>query len=500
MERKKTEPKTSERTIPCSVVLITLNAEAGLPACLESLKDFEEIIVADANSTDRTQDIARAYGARVVKQYDTDELEVPCVMDKAAVRERAFAQATLPWRFFMDGDDTLSPEAVEEIRTIVTTETPGARIWKMPSRIVLAGKLIEHEAAYPAYQVRLVHKDVGARFKGEVHERLIWDEKKFPAGTMRSFYYFHWSAARVKEYRQYLSRYVRFELTTMAFGSLWHYLKFGIYRRVRTILGYLLWRIPNMYVRYGTTGSMPLWLELEVVRYHVKLLFGASLVYLRSITWLTLVVETLRGKDINRALGNLALRDFTPRGRVLDLGGDTAASYWRFMKEGPWRRITVINTSHKVAPNIFADLELPFPDTVPPADTVLLFNVLEHIRDREGLLSRIHGILRPGGSLIGIMPFLVRVHPDPQDYARYTKQQLERSLSDAGFSDIEVLPIGRGPFTAGYSQYEFVIPRLIKLFVLPFVFLLDGLVTYVVRTPIPVREQFPLAYRFTAKK
>lgn len=500
MERKTTGSKTSESKIPCSVVLITLNAEEGLPACLESLKDFEEIIVADANSTDRTQDIARAYGARVVKQYDTDELEVPCVMDKAAVRERAFAHASLPWRFFMDGDDTLSPEAVEEIRAIVTETKPTHLIWRMPSRIVLAGDVIEHEAAYPAYQVRLVHQNVGAYFKGAVHERLVWDEERYPAGEMGSFYYFHWSADRVAHYWKYLDQYVKRELATMSFCSFFQYLNFGVYRRVRTIFGYIIWRIPMMYVRYGFKNSMPLWIELEIVRYHFKILFGGLRVYLRSVTWVGLLVQTLRGKDINRALSNLALRDLTPSGRVLDLGGDKAASYWRFMKEGPWRRITVINTSEKVAPDVITDLEKPFPESVPSADTALLFNTLEHIRDREGLLARIYGALRPGGTLIGIMPFMVRVHPDPHDYARYTKEQLERSLSDAGFSNIEVQPIGKGPFIAGYSQYEFVFPRLLKPLMLPVGFFLDGLVGRLVRTPIPMCEQFPLSYRFTAKK
>lgn len=486
--------------IPCSVVLITLNAEAGLQACLESLKDFEEIIVADGNSTDRTRDIAKAYGARVVKQYDTDEEAVPCVMDKAAVRERAFARATLPWRFFMDGDDTLSPEAVEEMRQITTAEKPAHLVWRMPSRIVIAGRLVEHEAAYPAYQVRLVHRDVAAHFKGAVHERLVWDEEHFPVGTMQSFYFFHWSAARVAHYRKYLDQYVARELATMSFRSFAHYLDFGIYRRARTIIGYLLWRIPGMYLRWGREGTMPLWVELEIVRYHFKLLFGSMGVYAHSTTWWPLMVETLGGKDINRALGNLALRDIVPYGRVIDLGGDRAASYWRFMREGPWRRVTIANQSEKVQPDVRLDLEQPFPADMPPADTMLLFNVLEHIRDREGLLSRIHTALRPGGALVGVVPFLVRVHPDPHDYARYTKEQLIRSLSDAGFNAIEVQPIGKGPFIAGYSQYEFAFPRFFKLIMLPIGFFLDGLVERLVRTPIPMRQQFPLSYRFTAKK
>src|SRR3989344_5642131 len=53
-----------------SIVIPALNEEKCLPILLESIRkqDFRdyEIIVADANSTDRTADIARKYGAKVV--------------------------------------------------------------------------------------------------------------------------------------------------------------------------------------------------------------------------------------------------------------------------------------------------------------------------------------------------------------------------------------------------------------------------------------------------
>lgn len=66
MELKNTNPK-----LPISIVIPTLNEEKYLPRLLESLTSQEygpeEIIVADADSTDRTQEIAKSYGARVVK-------------------------------------------------------------------------------------------------------------------------------------------------------------------------------------------------------------------------------------------------------------------------------------------------------------------------------------------------------------------------------------------------------------------------------------------------
>lgn len=270
--------------IPCSVSLLTLNVEDSLPACLESLRDFEEIIVCDGNSTDRTLAIARSFGAKVMKQYDTDEPNVRCDMDKANVRQRAMDASTLPWRFFMDADDTLSREAVEEMRTIVTDPYPKHFIWRMPTRIFIEGKEIKHEATYPSYQTRLVHECVGAHFKGRVHDHLVWNRQKYTVGTMLSFYNFHWPQERVDNFWKYQRSYVRKELLTtdwhdMPFPSFLYWI---VYRRLRIIAGYLLWRLPAMYARHGFKDSMPLTLELMIVGYHAALFFGGIRKYVEN--------------------------------------------------------------------------------------------------------------------------------------------------------------------------------------------------------------------------
>jgi glycosyltransferase involved in cell wall biosynthesis len=261
--------------IPCSVALLTLNAAEYLPACLESLKDFSEIIVCDGNSTDGTQDIARVAGARVIKQYDSDEPNLRCDMDKATVRQRVMDASTEPWRFFMDADDTLPHETVEEIRAIVQS-SPRHLIWRMPSEVSLNGKIIRRYATYPAYQTRLVHVSVGARFKGEVHDHLVWDEKQFPAGTMKSHYTFHWPEERVKNFWKYQCAYINRELSVERWSdmTLGNFLYWWVYIRLRIIAAYLLWRLPALYLTYGFKDSMPLSLELQIVRYHFGLLFG----------------------------------------------------------------------------------------------------------------------------------------------------------------------------------------------------------------------------------
>ena len=56
----------SVRSFPVSIVILTLNEEKNLPACLASLVGCNDIVVLDSGSTDCTHDIAKSAGARVV--------------------------------------------------------------------------------------------------------------------------------------------------------------------------------------------------------------------------------------------------------------------------------------------------------------------------------------------------------------------------------------------------------------------------------------------------
>lgn len=467
--------------------------------CLESLKDFKEIIVCDGNSTDRTREIAAQYGCKIIKQYDTDELNIRCDMDKAAVRQKAMDASSLPWRFFMDADDTLSPEAVEEIRSIVASAKPAHLIWRMPTRIFIEGKEIKHEATYPSYQTRLVHEKVGARFKGSVHDHLIWDTRMFPVGTLHSYYNFHWPKERVLHCWRYFKAYGNRELKTLDFQTAGGFLYWGLYRRLRTIAGYMLWRLPKMYLHHGFMDSMPLHIELTIVRYHGYLLLGGIAHYLRSRIWFSLITETLRGKDLNRILCNKASQKFEAYGRVLDVGGrEGGSSYWRYVRTRRWYRRTTADIDSASKPDVIIDLEksdIPFPDA--HFDTVLMFNLIEHINAREEVLTHLARVLKRGGTIAGVIPFLVGVHPDPHDYVRLTREGLEDLFRKAGFPHITVETVGRGPFVASYYQSEFLWPRVVKLLLIGVSFALDRII--LILRP-SWREKFPLSYAFCARK
>ncbi len=212
--------------------------------------------------------------------------------------------------------------------------------------------------------------------------------------------------------------------------------------------------------------------------------------------------EAVSGKSIGRTLTNLFWRG-TPElsGTILDVGGGGGrGSHYRFL---PIAKSAVIKTAD-IIPRSGTDFVLditkervPLPDE--SVDHIFLFNILEHLSEHEAPLKEIRRLLRPGGTLIGSIPFLVNVHPDPSDYVRFTKEALTQLFTHNGFTIRIIEPIGRGPFLAGYEQLDSLIPHILHAIFLPVVWVLDGLLQSL-KPKRDLRTQFPLAYNFSVEK
>ena len=175
------------KKILCTVEILTRNSAQTLERCLESVKDFAEILILDGNSTDSTVEIAKRYGCRIMKQYDTDELNV-VIKDYSEVRNKGLRQATHDWFMFIDSDEYLSPEAVEEIRSIVSNPAPQAYIWWQPRKYIFDGKVIDCATTYPNRQIRFFHKDRVKNFVKPVHERIEL-KPDAPVGVLKNYEY-----------------------------------------------------------------------------------------------------------------------------------------------------------------------------------------------------------------------------------------------------------------------------------------------------------------------
>lgn len=212
--------------------------------------------------------------------------------------------------------------------------------------------------------------------------------------------------------------------------------------------------------------------------------------------------EALRGKAVSRTLTNLFWRGAEPiSGAVLDIGGGGGrASHYRFLPLAPGTAIQTVDVVARPGTDFVLDItreRVPLPDG--SQDCVLLFNLLEHLNRHGAVLGEVRRLLRPGGKILGTIPFLINVHPDPHDYVRFTAEALTELFVQNGFTVRALAPIGRGPFLAAYEQLDMLMPRVGHLIFLPIVWGLDR-VLFLLKPNRDFPAQFPLAYNFIVEK
>jgi hypothetical protein len=124
-----------------------------------------------------------------------------------------------------------------------------------------------------------------------------------------------------------------------------------------------------------------------------------------------------------------------------------------------------------------------------------LFNVLEHLFNYTNILKEIKRIKKADGVFIGYVPFLHWYHADPHDYFRYTHQSLERILSEAGFRDVVIEKIYRGPYTTAFQMIHPTLPRVTRPLFFAGAYFFDFLFRRIRRE---AAERYVLGYYFRA--
>lgn len=132
-----------------SVLILTLNEERNIEACLESVAWCDDVVVLDSFSTDRTVEIARGRGARV-EQRNFDNYAAQRNFGLQDIRYRH------PWVLMLDADERVTPELRAEMLAAVTAAPADAAMFLMRRRDHLYGRWIRRSGGYPTWFGRLV--------------------------------------------------------------------------------------------------------------------------------------------------------------------------------------------------------------------------------------------------------------------------------------------------------------------------------------------------------
>ncbi|MFM7642863.1 MAG: glycosyltransferase family 2 protein [Cyanobium sp.] len=127
-----------------SVLILTKNEQQDLPGCLASVSWCDDVVVYDSCSTDRTQDLARAAGARCIERRFDDWSS----HQNWALRNITFRH---PWILYLDADERLTVEAVAELQSLWLNPPQNYVAYRIRRRDFFRGRHLRYVQASPWY-------------------------------------------------------------------------------------------------------------------------------------------------------------------------------------------------------------------------------------------------------------------------------------------------------------------------------------------------------------
>lgn len=144
------------------MVIVTKDEERNIREALESVKEFEDIVVMDAFSTDGTLNICREYTSRVYQQE---------WMGYARQKQAAVGRAEKQWVLILDADERVTPELRKEIAQKIQEGAFSG--YYLPRKSFFLGRWMRHSGWWPDYILRLFRKDTAYIEPREVHEKVV---------------------------------------------------------------------------------------------------------------------------------------------------------------------------------------------------------------------------------------------------------------------------------------------------------------------------------------
>lgn len=140
-----------DRKIPITVLVQTRNEEAGILACIEGLSSFDEVIVVDSNSSDRTCEIAASAGAKIVEfTWNGDyPKKKQWELDNVFTRNE--------WILFIDADEIPNDHLLSSINGIDFENISHVAAFDLKLDYVFNGKILKH--GHKVVKRALVHRN-----------------------------------------------------------------------------------------------------------------------------------------------------------------------------------------------------------------------------------------------------------------------------------------------------------------------------------------------------
>lgn len=214
-----------------SVVLATFNEEENIKRCLDSVNNIaSEIIIVDGSSSDRTREISKDLGAKVIKTENHPNFHIN--------KRKAIDLAKGDWILQLDADETVSPELAREIIKVMSFNETSAQNYQetlkqkelflrhkkivekrdgaigdnsknysayfLPRLNFFLGGYLKYGGVYPDGVIRLFKKGYANLPAKDVHEQMVVEGK---VGWLQNPLY-HMDSPTFSRYLKRNSRYI----------------------------------------------------------------------------------------------------------------------------------------------------------------------------------------------------------------------------------------------------------------------------------------------------
>lgn len=182
-----------EKTYNLTVVILTKNEEKDIVDAIKNAQKLtDKVLIVDSGSTDKTVALAEANNARVVyRDWDNDF---------AAQRNFALEHIDTDWILYLDADERMNDELIENIAKIVASGKEA--MYRLERRNSAFGRDFKYGVLGPDSVVRLFPSE-GVKWEGKVHERPVGEfAEKTLEGHLK-----HYTYASFDEYLEKMNKY-----------------------------------------------------------------------------------------------------------------------------------------------------------------------------------------------------------------------------------------------------------------------------------------------------
>ena len=155
------------KKLPVTVCMLCLNEEDRLGKTLRAVDEFAEWLIHDTGSSDRSVEMGQAAGAAVqARPWE----------GFSKTRISHFEEATQPWVLWIDADEVITPELVQELRALFADGIDlEHQAYELNRMIYFEGQWIKHGDWFPDWNVRLFRQGSWQMEERSVHESLEID-------------------------------------------------------------------------------------------------------------------------------------------------------------------------------------------------------------------------------------------------------------------------------------------------------------------------------------